>query len=279
MSCPNRILYIFLLFLSFSAFSAKVDTVSTYSPSMDKQIKAVVVTPNNYSEKNAEFPVVYLLHGYSGNYSDWITKVPEIQEYADKFNLIIVCPDGNFDSWYMDSPEMSEVKYETYVSRELVDWIDVHYNTVKDKKGRAITGLSMGGHGALYLAFKHQDIFGQAGSMSGGVDLRPFPENWGIPKLLGSYAENPERWKNNSVINLTHLLTPNSLKIIFACGTSDFFYVVNKKLHEKLLTNNIPHTFISAPGGHTWEFWSSTIKYELQFFHENFLNQLKKEKV
>jgi S-formylglutathione hydrolase FrmB len=246
---------------------------------MDKQIKAVVVTPSGYSEKNTEFPVVYLLHGYSGNYSDWITKVPEIQIYADRFNLIIVCPDGNFDSWYMDSPEMPDVNYETYVSRELVDWIDQHYNTIKDKKGRAITGLSMGGHGALYLAFKHQDIFSQAGSMSGGVDLRPFPENWGIPNLLGSYAEHSERWDKNSVINLTHLLTPNSLKIIFACGTSDFFYGVNENLHQKLLNNNIPHTFISAPGGHTWEFWASTIKYELQFFHENFLNQLIKEKV
>ncbi len=101
--------------------------------------------------------------------------------------------------------------------------------------GRAITGLSMGGHGALYLAFKHQDIFGAGGSMSGGVDMTPYPNNWEISKRLGTYAEFPERWENNSVINLTHSLTPGSLAIIFDCGTDDFFYKVNVKLHERLV--------------------------------------------
>ena len=90
--------------------------------------------------------------------------------------MIIVCPDGGFGSWYWDSPVDAGSQYETYVSNELVTWIDSKYKTIKTRKGRAITGLSMGGQGALYLAFRHQDIFGAAGSMSGGVDIRPFPE-------------------------------------------------------------------------------------------------------
>ncbi|MFI2743675.1 alpha/beta hydrolase [Zhouia sp. PK063] len=264
-----------MFLLAVHSWAAKVDTVATYSTAMNKEIKAVVITPNTYSKKE-EFPVVYLLHGYSGNYKDWITKVPTITDYADRYHLIIVCPDGNFASWYFDSPEMPDVKYETYVSKELVSWIDSHYSTIKDRKGRAITGLSMGGHGAFYLSFKHQDVYSIAGSMSGGVDLRPFPNNWGIPNLLGSYAEHPERWENNSVINMTHLLTPNSLAIIFACGTDDFFYKVNVNLHEKLLLNNIPHTFISAPGAHTWEFWESALHYEMDFIHTHFQEQLNK---
>ena len=109
----------------------------------------------------------------------------------------------------------------------------------------------MGGHGALYLAFKHQDVFGAAGSMSGGVDITPFPNNWDISKRLGSYAQQPERWESNTVINLTHLLTPNALAIIIDCGTNDFFYNVNVKLHDKLVYSNIPHDFITRPGGHT----------------------------
>ena len=266
-----RFSLLFTLFICFSAFSAKVDTVTTHSPSMNKDIKAVVVTPDSYN-KDQKFPVVYLLHGYSGNYKDWITKVPAIQDYADRYNMIIVNPDGNFGSWYIDSPEMPESKYETYTAKELVHWIDKHYSTINDRKGRAIAGLSMGGHGAFYLAFRHQDIYGAAGSMSGGVDLRPFPNNWDLSKLLGTYAEQPENWEKYSVVNMTHLLTPNSLAIIFACGSDDFFYNVNVNLHKKLLLNNIPHTFISAPGGHTWEFWSEAVKYELEFINTYFNN-------
>ena len=265
----SKMLVLTFLFLSLSAYSAKVDTVSTYSPSMQKDIRAVVITPEAYNEKE-QFPVVYLLHGYSGNYRNWIERVPELQEYADRFELIIVCPDGTFASWYLDSPKLEESKYETYVATELVSWIDERYSTVKSRKGRAITGLSMGGHGAFYLAFKHQEVFGMAGSMSGGVDLRPFPKKWELEKLLGSYAENPKNWETHSVINLTHLLTPGSLDIIFSCGTDDFFYDANVRLHEKLLYHNIPHTFISAPGGHTYDFWADTVKYHLQFFSDKF---------
>src|SRR3546814_3321287 len=97
--------------------------------------------------------------------------------------------------------------------------MDHHYKTVADRKGRAITGLSMGGHGALYLAFRHQDVFGAAGSMSGGVDIRPFPGNWGLSTRLGTYAEQPENWEKNTIVNLVHLLAPGKLALIIDCGT------------------------------------------------------------
>jgi len=80
--------------------------------------------------------------------------------------------------------------------------------------------------------------------MSGGVDFRPFPNNWDIAKRLGSYAENPDNWEKNTVANLVHLLTPKSLTLIIDCGSEDFFYKVNCQLHEKLLDRNIPHDFI-----------------------------------
>lgn len=259
-----------ILCLSFFHLNAStVDTVETYSPSMDKNIKAVVIKPDNYDAKEA-LPVVYLLHGYSGDYKNWIEKVPEISSYADELEIIIVCPDGNFNSWYFDSPENPDLKFETYISKELVSWIDKCYKTIPSPKGRAITGLSMGGHGALYLAFKHQDVFGAAGSMSGGVDLRPFPDNWELDEKLGSYAKHPARWDQHSVINLVYLLHSNGLALIFDCGTSDFFYQVNINLHNKLLERNIPHDFITRPGGHTWEYWSNSIQYQLMFMHNFF---------
>lgn len=257
-----------------SAAGATVDTVTTYSTAMKKNIRAVVVKPDNYS-KLKELPVVYLLHGYSDNYAAWINKAPVIARYADQYNVIIVCPDGNFSSWYFDSPIDSTLRYETYVSKELVQWVDEHFKTIKNRTGRAITGLSMGGHGALYLAFKHQDVYGAAGSMSGGVDIRPFPLNWDISKRLGKYAEAPERWDANTVINLTHLLTAGSLAILIDCGTGDFFYKVNLNLHDKLAYNNIPHDFISRPGKHDWEYWNNAIGYQLLFM-SNYFTQANK---
>lgn len=273
--CFATIIVIVALFYTAQAFAATVDTALTYSASMKKNIKAVVILPDKYS-KQTVYPVVYLLHGYSGNYADWITKVPAIKNLSDLYNLIIVCPDGNFGSWYLDSPVDSSWRYETYVSNELINYIDAHYSTIQDRKGRAITGLSMGGHGAFYLAFRHQDVFGAAGSMSGGVDIRPFPLNWDLSKRLGSYKDYPENWEKNTDINLVYLLTPGALAITFDCGTEDFFYGVNKALHEKLLERNIPHDFTTRPGGHTWEYWSNSIPYQMLFFNNYFHAPVKK---
>ncbi|MFT4024035.1 MAG: alpha/beta hydrolase-fold protein, partial [Flavihumibacter sp.] len=112
--------------------------------------------------------------------------------------------------------------------------------------------------------------FGAAGSMSGGVDIRPFPLNWDMAKRLGSYAEQPERWEKYTVINQLHLLTPGSLALIIDCGTSDFFYGVNEELHRQLLYRNIPHDYITRPGVHDWKYWGNAVWYQLLFFNRCF---------
>ena len=257
------------LFSGIPVIAAKVDTVNTFSDAMKKQVKAVIITPDNYAS-GKEFPVVYLLHGYSQNYADWVIKAKGVEKAADFYNMIIVCPDGGFGSWYWDSPVDSSFKYETYISKELIKWVDGKYKTIKDRKGRGITGLSMGGHGALYLAFKHQDVFGTAGSMSGGVDIRPFPDNWELSKRIGFYAEKPENWEKNTVINMLYLVRPKSLQLIIDCGVDDFFYEVNENLHEQLVLRNIPHDFISRPGAHNWEYWNNAISYQLMFMSNYF---------
>jgi S-formylglutathione hydrolase FrmB len=266
--------FLFLsLFLLQTIHAAVVDTVNTYSASMKKTIKAVVITPDDYANAKA-LPVVYLLHGHSGNYSDWVIKAKGFEKAVDLYQVIIVCPDGN-NSWYWDSPVDSNYKYETYVSKELVNWIDSKYKTIKDRKGRGITGLSMGGHGALYLALKHQDIFGAAGSMSGGVDIRPFPNNWDMALRLGKYSEHADNWEKYTVVNMLHLLQPNSLAILVDCGTEDFFYKVNENLHQQLLYRNIPHDYISRPGAHNWNYWTNAVQYQLLFMSNYFKSQVK----
>ena len=267
----NFLIFSLFFFYALTSNAAQVDTVSTYSNAMKKTIKAIVVAPDSYKTGN-KYPVLYLLHGYGGDYANWINKVPEIKNYADLYQMLIVCPDGNVGSWYFDSPIDPAWKYETYVATELVNWIDKKYKTINNRNGRAITGLSMGGHGALYLAIRHQDVFGAVGSMSGGVDITPFPKNWDIAKRLGTLEEAPEQWRQNSVINMVHLLKPKSLAIIFDCGTSDFFYNVNLHLHQELIYRNIPHDFVSRPGSHTWEYWANSIQYQAQFFADYFKN-------
>lgn len=262
----------FFLLISFYADAATADTVSIYSKSMHKNVKCVVIIPASYTKDTAHLPVLYLLHGYSGSYRDWVTKAKDLLAAVDENGFIIVCPDGAFGSWYFDSPTDTTIKYETDVALEVPAYIDAHYRTVAQRNARAITGLSMGGHGALYLAIKHKDIFGAAGSMSGGVDFRPFPDNWDIKKYLGDYNSNKERWDKNVVVNLVDNLQNGNLKIIFDCGVNDFFIQVNRNLHQKLLDKKIDHDYTERPGEHNWPYWNNSIKYQLLFFKRYFID-------
>lgn len=270
--CRLLVLVPVLILSSLPLRGAVADTVETYSPAMHKSIRALVIKPQAYIETTGttRFPVVYLLHGHGGNFKDWARKVPQISAYADLYNFIIVCPDGNTGSWYFDSPEDSSYRYETYVSRELVTWVDQHYRTDARRESRAITGLSMGGHGALYLAFRHTDTFGAAGSMSGGVDLRPFPNNWDLPLRLGKYAGYPKRWEENSVTNMIDRIVQNPPALIIDCGVDDFFYTVNVAFHDKLCEKHVAHDFISRPGNHSWDYWRNAVGYQFLFMHQYF---------
>ncbi|MEG2102899.1 MAG: alpha/beta hydrolase-fold protein, partial [Flavobacterium sp.] len=200
-----------LTLVFFSAKAAKIDTIQVFSASMNKNIKTCVIVPDGYKKSKKKFPVVYLLHGYSGNYATWVKSFKDVGKQVDQYGFIAIGVDGNYSSWYFDSPIDSAFKYETYIINELVPFIDKKYKTIATREARAITGLSMGGHGALYLSFKHQDVFGAAGSMSGGVDFRPFPEKWDIKKRLGAITEFPENWDKNTVTNMLDLVKNNHL--------------------------------------------------------------------
>lgn len=268
------------LFSSLTIQAATVDTVSIYSNAMHRDYKCVVIKPVMVQDETIPLPVVYLLHGFGGWYANWLISVPELKTYADQWQLMIVCPDGGYSSWYVDSPVDTSMRFETYISQEVPDYIDAHYPTIKNRKGRAITGLSMGGHGGLFLGFRHTNEFGACGSMSGGVDLRPFPKSWQLSMRIGDSTHYPDNWKNYSVVTVldsyaTKLATEtspkvDSLAIIIDCGTEDFFYQVNHTLHEKMVQLKVPHDYIERPGEHNWKYWSNAVKYQLLFFREYF---------
>ena len=253
------------------ASAYKQKEVFVHSESMSKDVPVTIVTPDGYSKGN-NYPVVYLLHGFSDDYKKWAVD-GHVGRLADQYEVIVVMPDGGYSSWYFDSPVMPEYKYETFIIKELIPTIDRNYKTLADRSGRAISGNSMGGHGAMYLALRHQDLFCSVGCLSGGVDIRPFPGEWHIAQRLGSIEEYPENWENNTIINMVHLLQPGSLNIAIDCGSEDFFYEVNCNLHKKLLEAEIPHEFTSRPGQHNWVYWFNAIKYQFLFFNDRFDNK------
>jgi S-formylglutathione hydrolase FrmB len=265
---------LFALIISCSLTAATVDTVSIYSPSMHREIKCVIIKPDSYKKKKFRFPVVYLLHGHGGSYAYWVEAVPNIKSEADNYQMILVCPDGGFNSWYFDSPIDSTRKYETHISKEVVEYVDANYHTIANRNHRAITGLSMGGHGAFYIALRHTDIFGAVGSTSGGVDFTPFKTHWQIDKQIGDTINYKDNWINMTVINMIDHYPTGNLSIIFDCGIDDFFYQVNKQLHEKMLKLHILHDYIERPGKHTNEYWQNSITYQLLFF-KNYFNKQK----
>lgn len=270
MKRKSFLLVALFLILAAPTFAAKVDTLLVNSPSMKKDVQVIVVTPDAALGKKAvACPVVYLLHGHGGNAKTWIGIKPNLPQIADEKGIIFVCPDGK-NSWYWDSPKNPSYRYETFVSLELVKYIDGHYKTIADRKGRAITGLSMGGHGGLFLGIRHKDTFGAAGSTSGGVDVRPFPKSWNMSESLGELEANKQIWDDHTVVNQLDKIANGDLALIFDCGEADFFLNVNKDLHNRLLERKIDHDFITRPGGHDSKYWSNSMDYQILFFDKFF---------
>lgn len=265
--------FVFLLLLAVSTVKtfAHVDTVNVFSAAMQKNIRCVVITPDNYSQSQEPLPVVYLLHGHGGSYSNWIRRVPAIDSLADVYNLIIVCPDAASSSWYFDSPVDSSFRYETFTAKELPRYIDSKYRTIATRKGRAITGLSMGGHGAFFLALRHPQTFGACGSMSGALDITLIKGGFHLPNRLGDTVMNVQYYSNWSVLNmLDHYDQKDSLEFILDCGTKDFIFDMSQAAHEKMTQRKIPHDYIERPGKHDWNYWANAVKYQLLFFREWF---------
>ena len=257
--------FIFLL-LCCLAHAQQVIRDTIPSQHLGRDVPAVVILPT--TEEKQALPVIYLLHGYNQNENDWLAIRPDLPQIAQRLGIIIVCP-GVGNTWYIDSEVIPDQHCESFMTQELVAYIDTHYPTRKDRHGRAITGLSMGGFGSLWLAGKHPDIFGAAGSTSGPVDILPFPNRWGLDKVLGSFEQQGKAWEAHSILLHPEFFTPQTA-YIFDCGTKDFFHEGNAQLHRILLERGIPHTYISRPGTHNADYWRGSILHHLLFFAEFF---------
>ena len=268
-----------------NAFAAKVDTLTIQSAVMRKGIKAAVILPDAYITSGKNFPVIYLLHGGQGKFSDWLSKTSDVlllHKLADQYSFIIVNPDAGLSSYYFDSPLDTDSQYETFIAKELIEKIDGTYRTIKDKKGRIIAGLSMGGHGAMYLSARHPELYCAAGSMSGVMDINT--ATWKVPAafaksrtenfkhLLGPPTDPANPYREYSIVGMVDKLKANDVKLIFDCGFDDIMINTNRELHKLLLENGTPHDYIERPGKHEWPYWSNAVSYQFLFFQKVFQN-------
>lgn len=268
-----------LVFVCQISEAARIDSLDIPSTAMGKTFKSAVVLPASYAKNKSVYPVLYLLHGGFGHYRDWLEKTPDkhlLHRLADSYDLIIVLPEGEIFSYYIDSPIDKKSQFESYIIKDVVATIDKTYRTNRSNKARGISGLSMGGYGALYLSARHPDVFGTAGSMSGA--LNPDMRGWRLPadasanirKAFGAIIGPIESadYSIYSVIDMADLIKQNGTKLIIDCGVDDFLIEPNREFHRRLLFNQTPHDYTERPGGHSWEYWQNALPHHILFFHE-----------
>ena len=132
-----------------------------------REMRFALVLPKDYETTNKSYPVLYLLHGYGGNHMQWVND--GVPGYAEAYDLIVVMPDaGNsfYANWVVSGDGVKD-KWENYIVKDLVGYVDSHYRTIARREGRAIGGLSMGGDGATVIGLRHPDMFCSIASHSG----------------------------------------------------------------------------------------------------------------
>ena len=253
-----------------SAHASTVETIKLHSMSMHKDVLVSIALPEAYkTDSNARYPVIYLLHGASANHGQYFAKSLPVLKMVDQYNVIAVCPNGPY-TWWLDSPVDPTMKYETFVTKELLPYVDTTYRTLAKREKRGIAGNSMGGHGACYLALRNPSLFGVVGNVIGGVDVRPFPERWKLKERLGTIEDHPENWERHSVITLAKDLKDGELDLVTIIGDKDFFLEPNRALHRLLIQNGVRHYYIEAKGKHDLHFVREALPVVFRFVNNYF---------
>jgi putative tributyrin esterase len=251
-----------------------VETVQFRSQLVNATLPYNVILPPGYREsRTTRYPVLYLLHGWAGHYTDWVTRT-NVADYAARYRLIVVMPEGN-DSWYVDSAGVATDKYESYILKELIPDVDKRYRTIQSRYGRAVAGLSMGGYGAIKYGLKYPDRFVFAASMSGAFGVTRYTENemggrnWEpFLKTLGPIGS--ETRKANDVFEIARGLSPARVTSLpyfyFDVGTEDAAQHVkpNRELSELFLEQKIAHEYRELPGTHSWAYWDQQVQEVLK---------------
>lgn len=264
-----RLLKAFLLSFAIcisAAANGRVETVRFQSKLINTTLPYNVILPVDYeTSKTTRYPVLYLLHGLTGHYSDWVART-NVADYAAGYRMIVVTPEGN-DSWYTDS---TNGKYESYILKELIPDVEQRYRTIEARYGRSIAGLSMGGYGAIKFGLKSPATFIFAASMSGAFVVprlaeKETPESW-LESLKPFGPIGSEIRRANDLFEILEKLTPARVTSLpyfyFDCGTEDLplIFPSNRELAALMFEKKIPHEFRQLPGDHSWAYWDRQVQ-------------------
>jgi putative tributyrin esterase len=240
-----------------------------------KDVKFNVILPQDYAAGERRFPVLYLLHGFSGNYADWCS-LTHIVDYANLYEEIIAMPEGA-NSWYVNNYADPKMQWEDYILDDFIPYVDAHYRTIPTRAGRAIAGLSMGGYGALFLALKHPNTFAAAASLSGVVAsanlARRDPrlakmevtnkDYAGIARSLRADfgpASNPARKSQDPFLLIRKLTPAHCPQLYLSVGWGDNLLYENREFVGVLSTLKMPYRYAEVPGKHEWPVWNEQVQ-------------------
>jgi S-formylglutathione hydrolase FrmB len=258
-----------------AAGAVRVEPVAFESKLTGQSLPYNVVLPPGYDLKSSaqtRYPVVYLLHGLAGSANDWVSSRVHLADYAARYSLIIVVPEGK-DGWYTDGALANE-KFETYFVEELIPDVARRFRTIEARDARAVAGLSMGGYGSLKFGLKYPDKFIFAASMSGALgaaswhteDPLPAFVKPSIARVFGA-ADNPVRAANDiyKIVREMPAERIASLPYFYLdCGTEDSLLSSNRDFAALLVEHKIPHEYRQLPGTHSWLYWDRQVQEVLR---------------
>lgn len=237
-----------------------------YSEALGKPVEMNLILPE---QGEPPFPVLYLLHGLYGGAMDWYRNT-RLESYVQAYPLVIVMPDG-FRSFYARMQEGPD--YHAYMAEELPGYLERQFHVRRDRGGRSIGGLSMGGYGAMRLALTHPDRYCAVASHSGAVTIGTWPEQVEAldrVELRRIFGPSPE----GSEHDLLHLArglaeTDDVPAIWLDSGTEDAIPLEQGRLmHEHLTGLGIAHQYFEHPGEHNWDYWDRQIQEALPWHAE-----------
>jgi S-formylglutathione hydrolase FrmB len=210
--------------------------------------------------------VLYLLHGWGGNYDSWLANTA-LKAYAAEHQLIVVTPEGE-KGWYTDGA--SGGRYESYLLQELIPDVERRFRTVAGRRGRGVAGYSMGGYGALKLAFRHPETFAFAGSTSGALDAAARTDDETIMQTFGEPGSGV-RFEND-LPRLAREL-PDERRgglpyLYLDCGLRDQWFEANRDFAATLAARGLSHEYRQLPGSHVWPYWDRQLQEILRLASE-----------
>jgi enterochelin esterase-like enzyme len=275
---------IFFLPLSMLAQSGKVmDAEVMTSKILKSERKYAVYLPPDYETSRRSYPVLYLLHGGGDDQTGWV-QFGEVLNIADKAiregtatPMVIIMPDANTGKRGYFNDIKGEWRYEDFFFEELMPHVEQKYRIKKEKRYRAISGLSMGGEGTFMYALRHPELFSSACPLSAGTGPLTLEATKDYLKRREiSYSTDQEVeafYKRHSALSLIENIPDDQKKAVrwyIDCGDDDFLFEGNSLVHIAMKKKEVPHEFRISDGAHNWTYWRKALPTVLSFVSDAF---------